>query len=95
MVKRRGTRLLRRLRRGLVRVAAVLALLAVGLVLLFRWVNPPPGYLMIAERLRLGAIERDWVPLERMSPYLPLSAAAAEDANCSTRQISARSARRG
>ena len=53
----------------------------VGLVLLFRWVNPPPGYLMIAERLRLGAIEREWVPLAAMSPDLPLSAAAAEDAN--------------
>ena len=59
----------------------MLALLAVGLVLLFRWVNPPPGYLMIAERLRLGAIEREWVPLAAMSPDLPLSAAAAEDAN--------------
>ena len=52
-----------------------------GLVLLFRWVDPPPGYLMIAERLRLGGIERAWVPLERMSPNLPLSAAAAEDAD--------------
>ena len=61
--------------------ACGLALAAVGLVLIFRWVNPPPGYLMIAERLRLGAIEREWVPLAAMSPDLPLSAAAAEDAN--------------
>ena len=81
MVIRRTRRLLRRLWRGLVRVTAGLALATVGLVLLFRWVNPPPGYLMIAERLRLGAIEREWVPLAAMSPDLPLSAAAAEDAN--------------
>ena len=31
--------------------------------------------------MRLGSIERDWTPLEAMSEYLPLSAAAAEDAN--------------
>jgi monofunctional biosynthetic peptidoglycan transglycosylase len=81
MAIRRSVRLLRRLRRAVLRLAAAALLVAVGLVLLFRWVDPPPGYLMIAERLRLGAIEREWVPLERMSPYLPLSAAAAEDAD--------------
>jgi monofunctional biosynthetic peptidoglycan transglycosylase len=36
---------------------------------------------MVGERLRLGGIERDWVPLGAMSADLPLSAAAAEDAN--------------
>jgi monofunctional biosynthetic peptidoglycan transglycosylase len=81
MVIRRTRRLLGRLWRRLVRVLAWLALAAVGLVLLFRWVNPPPGYLMIAERLRLGGIERDWVHIEDMAAWLPLSAAAAEDAN--------------
>jgi monofunctional biosynthetic peptidoglycan transglycosylase len=81
MVIRRTRRLIGRLWRGLVRAALGLALASLGLVVLFRWVNPPPGYLMIAERLRLGGIEREWVPLERMSPWLPLSAAAAEDAN--------------
>ncbi len=59
----------------------LLALLAVGLVVLFRWVNPPPGVRMIAERVRLGGIERQWVALDAMSANLPLSAAAAEDAN--------------
>jgi monofunctional biosynthetic peptidoglycan transglycosylase len=77
----RGRRLVRRLRRGAARLVLTCVVLAVGLVALFRWVDPPPGYLIIAERIRLGSIEREWVPLERMSPYLPLSAAAAEDAN--------------
>ena len=81
MVIGRTRRLLRRLRRGLVRAALWLGLAALGLVLLFRFVNPPPGMLMIAERVRLGGIERDWVPLAEMSPDLPLSAVAAEDAN--------------
>ena len=81
MVIRRTRRLLRRLWRGVVRALLALAALAVGLVILFRWVNPPPGYVMIAEQIRLGGIERDWVPLAAMSANLPLSAAAAEDAN--------------
>lgn len=63
--------------RGLqVAVACVLLL-----VLLFRWVNPPATPLMLMERARLGGIERQWVPLDAMSQNLPLSAAAAEDAN--------------
>ena len=81
MVMRRTGRLHRRLWRVLVRTVMALALLAVALVLLFRWVNPPPGFLVISERLRLGHIERDWAPLAAMSANLPLSAAAAEDAN--------------
>jgi monofunctional biosynthetic peptidoglycan transglycosylase len=81
MVMRRTGRLLRRIRRLLVRTLLALALLAVALVLLFRWVNPPPGFVILSERLRLGHVERDWVPLGRMTPNLPLSAAAAEDAD--------------
>ncbi|MFO1208260.1 MAG: monofunctional biosynthetic peptidoglycan transglycosylase [Amaricoccus sp.] len=81
MVMRRAGRLLGRVGRLLVRAALALALLAVLAVALFRWVNPPPGILIVSERLRLGHVERDWVPLAAMSDNLPLSAAAAEDAN--------------
>jgi monofunctional biosynthetic peptidoglycan transglycosylase len=81
MVLRRSARLLRRLWRLALRTLLFAALAAVGLVLLFRWVDPPPGILMLAERVRLGGIERDWTPLASMSDNLPLSAAAAEDAN--------------
>jgi monofunctional biosynthetic peptidoglycan transglycosylase len=77
----RARRLVRRLWRGVLRLALGLVLAAVALVLLFRWVNPPPTFLMLSERIRLGHLERDWVPLGAMSDYLPLSAAAAEDAN--------------
>lgn len=81
MVMRRAGRLLGRVGRLLVRAALALTLLAVLAVALFRWVNPPPGILIVSERLRLGHVDRDWVPLAAMSDNLPLSAAAAEDAN--------------
>ena len=77
----RTRRLMRRLWRAAIRAALLLAVAVVGLVVLFRWVNPPPGTLMVAEWMRLGHVERDWVPLAGMSEYLPLSAAAAEDAD--------------
>ena len=77
----RTRRLMRRLWRAAIRVALLLAVAVVGLVVLFRWVNPPPGPLMMAEWIRLGHIERDWVALAEMSENLPLSAAAAEDAD--------------
>jgi monofunctional glycosyltransferase len=55
--------------------------LAVGSVLLVRWINPPITWLMLSEWRRLGEIERDWVPIEAMAPALPLAAVAAEDAD--------------
>ncbi len=77
-----GTRrLASRLGRALRRVMLWLVVAALVLTLAFRWINPPLNWLMISEWMRLGAIERDWVPLSRMSEYAPLSAAAAEDAN--------------
>jgi monofunctional biosynthetic peptidoglycan transglycosylase len=67
--------------RGLRRVLLAGAAAALLLVLVFRVVNPPTNVLILSERLRLGAVEQDWVPLASMSDWLPLAAAAAEDAN--------------
>lgn len=36
---------------------------------------------IIGERMRLGAIDRDWVPMEDISPNLARAVVAAEDAN--------------
>jgi monofunctional biosynthetic peptidoglycan transglycosylase len=36
---------------------------------------------ILSERLRLGGIERDWVPMEEISVHLQRAAVAAEDAN--------------
>jgi monofunctional biosynthetic peptidoglycan transglycosylase len=81
MVARRAGRVVLGSWRALRRVALWAALAAVGLVLALRWVNPPYTWLMASERMRLGAIEREWLPLEAMAEAVPLSAAAAEDAN--------------
>jgi monofunctional biosynthetic peptidoglycan transglycosylase len=74
----------RQLRRLVGRILLALVLLVLGLVVLLRFANPPITWLMASERMRLGSIEREWVPLERMSPHLALSAVAAEDANFCT-----------
>lgn len=71
----------RRVRQALVKAVVIAVAAAVLLVMLFRFVNPPPGIHMISERLRLGGIEREWMSLGEMADDLPLSAAAAEDAN--------------
>ena len=81
MVFRLTRRVARRLLRGALRLVVLVMVASVALVLVFRWINPPPGLTMIGEWIRLGGIERDWVPIAGMADYLPLSAAAAEDAN--------------
>jgi monofunctional biosynthetic peptidoglycan transglycosylase len=73
--------LIRRILRRAARFAAVVLLAVAGVVLLLRWVNPPVTWLMLTEWRRLGSMEREWVAIGAMSPYLPLSAVAAEDAN--------------
>lgn len=73
--------MIKRFWRLLRRLIATAVVLAIILVLLFRFVPPPTNYYMLSERLRLGEIERDWVPIGEMAEWLPLAAAAAEDAN--------------
>lgn len=80
MVVRRGG-LIRRMVRRALRWAAFAVMVVAVLVLALRWVNPPVTWLMASEWWRLGAIEREWRALPAMSPYLPLSAVAAEDAD--------------
>lgn len=44
-------------------------------------INPPGGYYMVSEWVRLGGIEHDWRDLEDISPDLARAVIAAEDAN--------------
>ncbi|MDB6084893.1 MAG: mtgA [Gammaproteobacteria bacterium] len=63
-----------------------LAVLSVGSVLLFRWINPPYSAIM-AETQVVAWANRDpsfvlrhaWVDLKRISPNLPLAVVASED----------------
>ena len=65
-------------------VAVALALFAVFLgagVLAGAALNPPVTMTMLGERMRLGAVERTWVPMERIAPVMARAVVAAEDAN--------------
>jgi monofunctional biosynthetic peptidoglycan transglycosylase len=59
----------------------------VALALVTAWVCAyailpvPTTPYILSERLRLGAIERDWVPMDEISIHLQRAAVAAEDAN--------------
>jgi len=70
-------RLLRGLRRA---VLAVLGFAAV-LIVVFAFVPVPWNIYQVQERLRLGAIEKDWVAMDDIAPVMARSVVAAEDAN--------------
>lgn len=63
------------------RVLAIGFMLAVAWVLLYRFVPPPGGIFMLQEYRRIGSIEREWVPMDRIAPVMARSVIAAEDAN--------------
>lgn len=58
---------------------AVALLLPVALVLAYRFVPPPATPLMMIRAIEGRGWSRDWVPLERISPYLVRAVIAAED----------------
>lgn len=62
-------------------IAAGLSAAVLLSVLYVRFLPPPMGVYMLTERMRLGSLQRQWVPLDAMSAHLPLSVVAAEDAN--------------
>ena len=75
-----------RLLRWLLKAVLALLLLAVALVLLFRFVHPPTSAFMLEQRL--GAMldgdfayrnRYDWVPLEDISPQAAIAVIASED----------------
>lgn len=62
---------------------ALLALVAVPLLLiaLYAVLAPPTTPYILAEGMRLGGVERRWMPLEGIAPEMARAAVAAEDAN--------------
>lgn len=71
----------RRVLRWVGRIAGGVAALFAVLILLFSFVPPPINFYQLGETMRLGGIERDWVPMEEIAPVMARSAVAAEDAN--------------
>jgi len=50
-------------------------------VLFYSVVNPPTTPYIVSESRRLDGVDRTWVSIEEVSPYMPRSVVAAEDAN--------------
>ncbi|MFK7838603.1 MAG: monofunctional biosynthetic peptidoglycan transglycosylase [Sulfitobacter sp.] len=69
------------LRRWVLRTISVLFLIAVALVVLGTFINPPTTAYMFSEGRRLGGVAQTWTPLEEIAPVMARSAVAAEDAN--------------
>lgn len=83
--KKAEQRPIRRLRRLLrswaIRIVGGTVAVTAVMISLFAVVNPPVTPYMIAERIRLGPLERQWVPIEDMAPAMARSVVAGEDAN--------------
>jgi monofunctional biosynthetic peptidoglycan transglycosylase len=71
----------RRVLRWIGRIAGGVAAVVAVLILLFSFLPPPINVYQLGETVRLGGIERDWVPMEEIAPVMARSAVAAEDAN--------------
>lgn len=70
-----------RLRRWLVwSIAGVIGFYTLAM-LLFSFLPPPINIYQASEAYRLGAIKREWVPIEDIAPVAARSIVAAEDAN--------------
>ncbi|WP_375688074.1 monofunctional biosynthetic peptidoglycan transglycosylase [Pseudooceanicola sp. LIPI14-2-Ac024] len=67
--------------RWLVRIAILVVVVVLLVVLAHSRVNPTMGQYRWSESRRLGGIEQDWQPIERIAPALGRSVVAAEDAN--------------
>ncbi len=80
--ERRARRTRKRSHPWLRRIALFLLVLA-GAVLvsiaLYRFVDPPITAVQAATVVKGGNVKKTWVPLERMSPNLPLAVIASED----------------
>ncbi|MHA6265662.1 monofunctional biosynthetic peptidoglycan transglycosylase [uncultured Aliiroseovarius sp.] len=65
------------IRRGLLAVVSFFVLGIVG----YAFINPPTTPHIIAEKMRLGWADHQWVDLEEIAPVMARSVVAAEDAN--------------
>ena len=72
--------------RAVLWLAALFLLLSAGLVLIFRWINPPYTAFMAETQIEAWAsrdhsysLRHTWADLNRISPNLPLAVIASED----------------
>jgi monofunctional glycosyltransferase len=65
--------------RRLARLVLFVAALVLLSIVVFRFVNPPITPVMLVEKLKGNTLRRDWVPLQDISPQLPMAVIASED----------------
>ncbi|MCA0929601.1 monofunctional biosynthetic peptidoglycan transglycosylase [Ruegeria profundi] len=70
-----------RIRLWATRIVLGVVVFVVGLAALYSVVNPPLTHTIWSEWRRLGKVERNWVPIEDISPVMARAVVAAEDAN--------------
>ncbi|WP_420851810.1 monofunctional biosynthetic peptidoglycan transglycosylase [Pseudothioclava nitratireducens] len=63
------------------RLALGFAAAMLALVVLYSFINPPTTLTIWSEARRLGAVDRQWTPIEDIAPVMLRSVVAAEDAN--------------
>ena len=78
---RRRIRPLRWLMRWVLRLVTLAIFILFGAIGLYAVMNPPVTPYMVQERLRLGSLSHEWVPMEEIAPVMARAAVAAEDAN--------------
>lgn len=66
-------------RRRLLRAAVILLLGPLALIAVYRVVPPPATLLMLVRAVQGHGLEKDWVPLAEMSPWLARAVVAHED----------------
>ncbi len=79
---RQGWRWGRVLRVGLAVIAGLIlayTLFVLGLVMAYRWINPPMSSLMLSQRMAGTEISQRWMPIERISPHLVQAVVLSED----------------
>lgn len=70
-----------RIRRWVALATLGCGVLIVVIVVIFAIIRPPTTPYIVMEGMRLGSVERSWVPMEDIAPVMARSAVAAEDAN--------------
>lgn len=65
------------LARGLLAVCAAY----LALVVVYAFINPPTTHTIWSEQRRLGQVDKQWTPIEEISPVMMRAVVAAEDAN--------------
>jgi monofunctional biosynthetic peptidoglycan transglycosylase len=67
------------LRQVVIWLFAIIVVVPVALVMLFRFIPPPTTPLIMGTMLTEGAVTQRWLPLESISPHLVRAVIASED----------------